>query len=322
MLVVARQVHQYDPNCGVKAMLRKLKEQQPTWEIGAKEVRFAMKAIKDDEAAAALVAMWPSLPDEIVRRIITLAPLASLPVLSQLERRTHWSIERLASMKELKLAQDRGLVNNGCEKFKVDSILGRANDATLKDPRAPPDAPHDPLWYHGVDLYECSDEGMRAFAKALGDGAFPEARHVNIIFTNLADSTLRQLINPIRCGALPMLDEFCIEANHASDPFMIQFSDAIATGALRTLKRLNLSLNHIGNNGLKAFAGAITNGALPRLEEFQLRRNEPGEPGIQALATALSRSALPSLTKLLLCPEWHYLVRPVCEARGINWWSR
>ena len=293
MLVVARQVHQHDPNCGVKAMLRKLKEQQPTWEIGAKEVRFAMKAIKDDEAAAALL----HVPRCRMRSTSSLWRRWHRFRCSRLERRT-LVIERLASMKELKLAQDRGLVNNGCETFSGFDPGSRERCDIEGSPRATRRAAL-PLWYHGVDLYECSDEGMRAFAKALGDGAFPEARHVNIIFTNLADSTLGQLINPIRCGALPMLDEFCIEANHASDPFMIQFSDAIATGALRTLKRLNLSLNHIGNNGLKAFAGAITNGALPRLEEFQLRRNEPGEPGIQALATALSRSALPSLNKLL-----------------------
>ena len=177
-------MHQYDPNCGVKAMLRKLKEQQPTWEIGAKEVRFAMKAIKDDEAAAALVAMWPSLPDEIVRRIITLAPLASLPVLSQLERRTT-VVERLASMKELKPAQDRGLVNNGCEQLVWIRSWSR-NDATLKDPRAPPDAPHDPLVPRRRPV-RGSDEGMRAAGSSVM--VFPEARHVNIIFHEPADST-------------------------------------------------------------------------------------------------------------------------------------
>eukprot|EP00966_Prymnesium_polylepis_P112595 2604756-Prymnesium_polylepis.1 len=65
VLVVVRSVHQQDPTSGVKATLRNVKEQQPGWEVGAKEVRIAMQVINEEEAAAALVAMWPSMPDEI-----------------------------------------------------------------------------------------------------------------------------------------------------------------------------------------------------------------------------------------------------------------
>eukprot|EP00966_Prymnesium_polylepis_P135211 3125409-Prymnesium_polylepis.1 len=191
---------------------------------------------------------------------------------------------RLASMKQLFLAQDSGLINDGCERFDADAILGRVDKylkvakekpSVARDPREPPDAPLDPLWRTRADIYQCSDGGMRAFAKSLGDGAFPEVRRLNITYTNLADSTLRQLIGPIGCGALPTLVDFCMEANWASDPFMIEFSDAIATGALRALKELNFSLNRIGDDGVKSFAGACAKGALPRLTVFQLRENEP-----------------------------------------------
>ena len=280
--------------------------------------------VEEEEFSAALVTGWPSLPNEVLKHVITLAPVASLPVLAELERRTHpLAAERLASMKQLSLAQDSGLINDGCEQFDADQILGRVDmkASALQDPRVAPNAPHDPHWYLGADIYECSNEGMRAFAKALGDGAFPEVRNLSIIFTNLADSTLRQLIGPLSCGALPALVDFCLEANFASDPFMIQFSDAIATGALRALRMLNFSLNHIGDDGVTAFAGACLKGALPQLTQFQLRQNYPvGEPGIQALAAALSESALPSLSMLLLSPEWrnHVNLKPVCEKRAIR----
>eukprot|EP00966_Prymnesium_polylepis_P159673 3690155-Prymnesium_polylepis.3 len=66
VLVVVRSVHhEQGPTSGVKATLRRVKERQPGWEIGSKEIRIAMQVIKEEEAAAALVAMWPSMPDEV-----------------------------------------------------------------------------------------------------------------------------------------------------------------------------------------------------------------------------------------------------------------
>jgi hypothetical protein len=231
---------------------------------------------------------------------------------------------RLASMKQLSLAQENGLINDGCEWLDVETILGRLDKmkySLATHPNAHPWQTIDPFWYAGAEINQCSDEGMQAFTASLDDGAFPEIRSLDIVFTNLEDATLRQLIGPISRGALPSLLEFCLEGNFASDPFMIEFSNAVAAGALRALRQLSFSLNNIGDDGVKAFAGACAKGALPRLTELQLRQNENlGKPGIQALAVSLSNLALPSLTNLLLSSEWihHASLKPVCEKRGIR----
>ena len=154
-------------------------------------------------------------------------------------------------------------------------------------------------------------------------GAFPDAKQLDIIYTNESDANLRLLLPPFRLGALPLLEEFCIEGNFASDAFMIDFSDAAAEGAFPALLTLNLSLNHIGNLGVRAFASACARGALPYLTKLQLRRNFAlGDEAMHVdLATTLDdRRSLPSLAELLLsqpCCDHQKLISS-CKVRGIK----
>ena len=273
--------------------------------------------------------MWSSLPDEVVKHLIGLAPAASLPVLTRLERRTHPAAERLASMKLLFLdAQEDGLINWRCQRFDADAILGQKEPTTELPYGAPPGAPFDPFWYCEAGIYQCTWAGMQILATSLDAGAFPQIRRLDILYTNLEDSTLCQLIGPLSRGALPSLVTFCLSGNFAGDPFMIGFSDAIAKGALSTLRDLDFSRNNIGDAGVASFAGACRQGALPRLTTLSLTRQVPlrlGVSGIQALAAALSDSALPSLTLLLISipPEWNgqedsATLEHVCKKRAIQ----
>lgn len=287
--------------------------------LGPDAVAVANAALAEDEAheaameAADNLRLWRALPIEVITRIVELAHAASLPVLSLLESRTHTpAMARLAKLYQLLLAQANGLhVNHRCEKFDVHAVLG---------------VPGQGLRY--LTIYQMSAHGMRTFADALSAGAFPEARNLGMIFTNLNDASLCLLPPLIAQGALPLLEELCLEANQASDPFMIALSRAAADcGALRGLLKLNLSLNYIGDAGVEAFASACMRGAFPRLFELQLRENAPlGDAGLVALATVLDDSLpqvnhqrpLPSLTKLLLGEGIieHPKLVVACRARG------
>ena len=287
--------------------------------LGPDAVAAANAALAEDEVHEAEdnLRLWRTLPVEVITRIVDLAHAATLTTLSRLESRTRTQAKaRLAKFYLLLLAQANGLhVNREHEQFEVSDVLGVA-------------AQHPTnylIQHHYLTIYQMSAHGMRTFADALSAGAFPEVRHLDMIFTNLSDASLCLLPPLIAQGALPLLEDLCLEANHAYNPFMIALSAAADSGALRRLLKLNLSCNSIGDAGVEAFASACMRGAFPRLFELQLRQNAPlGNKGLAALATALEDSPvdrkrpLPSLTKLLLGQDIieHPKLVAACRERG------
>ena len=254
--------------------------------------------------------LWPQLSGDLITRLVEVAPACVLPKLALLESRACVPAQaRLASLLQLWQAQDQGLINYMCQPFELAELMGNGGPEE---------------WRRRLSLFQAFPSGFSFFADALSAGAFPQAKQLDIIYTNLGGGSLSLLIPPLRQGALPLLEELDIEGNFANDAFMVDLSNAVAEGALRALRRLNLSCNDIGNAGVTAFATAITrDGVLPHLGTLQFRRNDLllGDAGLQDLAAALdSRRSLPSLSALLLSePCVHNpMIQATCKARGID----
>ena len=259
--------------------------------------------------------LWPQLSGDLITRLVEVAPASVLPMLALLESRACMPASaRLTSLLQLWQAQGHGHINHMCEPFELLELMGNGDPGE---------------WFNRrLSVFQASEpQGLAVLAAGLSAGAFPFAKQLDILYTNLSGASLSLLIPPLRQGALPLLEEICIEGNFAGDAFMVDLSDAVAEGALRALRKLNLSRNYIGNAGVKAFATAITHdGALPHLQMLQLRTQGSifaplGDAGANDLAVALdSRRSLPSLSALLLTEPGidNPKLKATCEARGID----
>ena len=99
--------------------------------------------------------LWQLLPDEMVTRIVDLAPPAALPVLLQLERRarTHSGLYRLRTLKYLHNSQDIGRINAGYEgAFEARDIIGAKNAASH------------------IEIFQADEWGVEAIASGLHVG--------------------------------------------------------------------------------------------------------------------------------------------------------
>ena len=254
--------------------------------------------------------LWPQLSGDLITRLVEVAPAGVLPVLALLESRACMPAKaRLASLRQLWQAQEHGHINHMCEPFELLELMGKGDPVSF--------------WNRRLSVFRTNEpQGLTALADGLSAGAFPQAKQLDLNYTNASGASLSLLIPPLRQGALPLLEEISIEGNFASDAFMVDLSDAVAGGALRALRRLNLSLNYIGNAGVTAFSTAITrDGVLPNLRMLQLRRNSLGDAGVHDLAAALdSRRSLPALSALLLtepCID-NPKIKATCKTRGID----
>ena len=263
------------------------------------------------EKARVAELLWPQLSGDLITRLVEVAPAGILPVLALLESRACMPAKaRLASLRQLWQAQEHGHINHMCEPFELLELMGKGDPVSF--------------WNRRLSVFRTNEpQGLTALADGLSAGAFPQAKQLDLNFTNLSGASLSLLIPPLRQGALPLLEEISIEGNFAGDAFMVDLSDAVAEGALRGLRKLNLSRNYIGSAGVKAFATAITrDGALPHLVMLQLRSNSPlGDAGVHDLAAALdSRRSLPSLSALLLSEPCIDIptIKATCKARGVN----
>ena len=255
--------------------------------------------------------LWPQLSGDLITRLVEVAPASVLPVLALLESRARTPAgARLASLLQLWQAQGQGHINHMCQPFELLELMGNGDPGES--------------WNRRLSVFHADEpQGWTILADGLSAGAFPQAKQLDLNYTNASGASLSLLLPPLRQGALPLLEEISIEGNFASDAFMVDLSDAVAGGALRVLRRLNLSLNYIGNAGVTAFATAITrDGVLPNLRMLQLRRNSSlGDAGVHDLAAALdSRRSLPALSALLLtepCID-NPKIKATCKTRGID----
>jgi len=268
-----------------------------------------MSAATEKERLAEL--LWPQLSGDLITRLVEVAPASVLPVLALLESRARVPAgARLASLLQLWQAQGHGHINHMCEPFQLLELMGNGDPGEW--------------WNRRLSVFHADEpQGWTILTDGLSAGAFPQAKQLDINYTNVSGASLSLLISPLRQGALPLLEEISIEGNYAGNAFMVDLSDAVAEGALRALRELNLSANYIGNAGVTAFATAITrDGALPNLRMLQLRRNGSlGDAGMHDLAAALdSRRSLPALSALLLtepCID-NPKIRATCKTRGID----
>ena len=239
--------------------------------------------------------MWELLGDDLLRLLVQVAPIGTLPLLARLQK----NIRDLARKRMQALAfavlreapfhlADAEIRGDDVERLGLSGQIGDVGFKSLSAALSNGALPGlKELWLSGNQI---GVAGMKSFSEALASGALKQldtlALHNNQISdltafsAALARGALKQLtmlfLNgnqisdltsfsaALASGALPQLKKLVLTGNKISD--LTSFSEALASGALRQLKYLGLEFNQIGNDGLSACSRALASGALPRLE--------------------------------------------------------
>ena len=129
------------------------------------------------------------------------------------------------------------------------------------------------------------DEGMRAFADAIGNGSMGGLKRLDLIGNLIGDAGMIKFSEALGKSSMGKLMHLYLNNNQIGDPGMIELSRSVANGSMGALQELNLWGNQIGDAGIQAFADAIASGSLPALHTLSLSGNPgDGAPAWKALA--------------------------------------
>ena len=137
------------------------------------------------------------------------------------------------------------------------------------------------------------DEEVKILAAALvvkdknGRGALPSLTELSLRNNSIGDEGMKAFAAAVGSGALPSLTELRLYANKIGDEGMKAFAAAVGSGALPSLTKLKLSGNQIRDEGMKAFAAAVGRGALPKLQDLDVSDNPASRASQQAAKDAI-----------------------------------
>ena len=150
------------------------------------------------------------------------------------------------------------------------------------------------------------DAGASALAAALGQGALPRLKILNLPNAAIGDAGLVALAPALRLPALETLDLGRNPFDDESLAALVAPPPAGAlpppTGVLTKLKKLHLGGTQVTDAGCATLAAALGSGALPalrRLYLFDIPASAAAQAAVQA-ALITSREAVASLSLLTL----------------------
>jgi Leucine-rich repeat (LRR) protein len=220
--------------------------------------------------------LWSSLPNDVIARIILLAPANVLCTIAllDLESSAHTRRRLLALEPLTRLPFYR----------RANCILGiNAEEGWL----------HYTL-FRSLGLDDCT-----TLSTAFIAGAFPFLTSLRLISNGIGDAGLVILAGAFARGAVPELTSLDVLDNRIGDAGIGAFASACENGALPKLETLSFSNNGIGDAGIGAFASACKNGAFPKLEKLSFSNNRRmSVGGAEPLVLAFKHGALPKLMGL------------------------
>eukprot|EP00964_Phaeocystis_antarctica_P087685 scaffold55693_cov60-Phaeocystis_antarctica.AAC.3 len=150
-------------------------------------------------------------------------------------------------------------------------------------------------------------DGVQRLAEGLGAGSLPAVTHFALCDTHMGVAGASAFAAALGRGALPRLRTLQLVAAAIGDAALVALAPALRR--LPGLENLSLIDNPLGDEGLAALvapppppAGAppLPTEGLKKLKELGLDRTQVTDAGCAALAAALNSGALPALETLTL----------------------
>ena len=186
------------------------------------------------------------------------------------------------------------------------------------------------------DREQAATDGVQRLAEELSDGALPALTELDLSM-HVGDAGASSLAAALGQGALPWLKSINLYKAAIGDAGLVVLAPALRRR--RALELIGLAGNPFGDEGLAALvpppprgSRARTNltpeGELERLKQLHLQRTQITDAGCAALADALRRDALPAIITIRIdrtaaSAEWAAAVRKEARTvplRSITYW--
>lgn len=220
-----------------------------------------------------------TLPEDLVARVVELAPAAAVHILAMVNRHCHElskiRLEKLRKLADMPFAlSSRQILGIGVPTVELHAASTRSG-RVLNEPNA------------------------KILAEAISNGALANCEKLNLSWGAIGDDGMEHL--SFALGSMTCLRKLYCGGNEIGDPGCVALVRNCSRSVLPHLDEIILSNNKVGDAGVQALCDAAVAGKLGKLERLRFSQvNQFGAPGVAALMKAISSGSLSSLKELEL----------------------